>query len=165
MSEMPDAGQQTAVLPRVTGDDAPAETPATPDPHPPTPPDPTPQPDESPVEPPEDPAPAEAPAGRHSAPSAPASAVRGSVLTSWLVAAARVCGEWLSLDITTPTHTAMVNAADAQSFARWCVHLGITEAQRTQGSDALGTYAQGTTAAHGWILTVYLIEPPREGTS
>jgi hypothetical protein len=161
MSDMPEAGQQTAVLPRVTGIDTPAE----PVPAPPPTPDTTPHPAEIPQERPETPEATAPPAGRHSAPHGPASAVRGSVLTSWLVAASRVCGEWVSLSITTPTRTAVINAADAASFTRWCGHLSISDTQRTHGSDALGTYAQGTTAAHGWTLTVHLIEPPREGTS
>jgi hypothetical protein len=149
MSETPDPGPVTAVLPRI-GDVPPPRPPVIPGPA-------TPQTAADAADAPTVPTPPAAPRTPGRGAVVP---IRGSRIATWLTHATVMCGEWASLTVSATTHTAVVVVDTPAAFDKWCRHLTVPKARRADHTDALGSYTQGVTTAHGWTITVHLPHPP-----
>lgn len=161
----PDPGPATAVLPR----DPDAVTPAAPV-------DPSPVPGvllyplgdrpESAQEAPEVPTPPAPTTGpqpfRVGVPARVNGPVRASTVVGWMIGAARVCGEWVSLESSATLRAVTVVVADLAAFTKWCGHLGVPASRRRRRTDPLGEYLQGVTTAHGWTIVVHLPNAPAQ---
>ncbi len=158
MTDVPEPGPTTAVLPRMGATGSPAAGAPTPQPPPPAP---------TPAE-----SAADAPAGPE-VPAPPATPrppgtgapgpyrgdLRPSAITAWLVEAARVSGEWTSLSVVEATRTVVLTVATEATFIKWCGHLGIPRSKHRRSTDDLGPFIQAITHARSWTVVVHVHNP------